>query len=168
MENRATEVLSGRQIRFEEHMHMSSWLETFKPVASSRLQLLLAGGTWSTVGTGLICVGTYWLASNSSHLISLLAISLCLGLAKSLLILDRVANRIVKRIELRGEGRCLASFYSLRAWALVILMMAMGRILRGAGISYSLLGMVYVAVGTGLLMSSRSIWLAWKHHPQGN
>ena len=149
-------------------MHMSSWLETFKPVASSRLQLLLAGGTWSTVGTGLICVGTYWLASSSNHLMSLLAISLCLGLVKSFLILDRVADRIVKRIELRGEGRCLASFYSLRAWALVILMMAMGRILRGAGISYSLLGVIYAAVGTGLLMSSRSIWLAWKHYPQGN
>ena len=161
-------VLCSCQINFEEQPPVASWLESYKPVASSRLQLLLAGGTWSTVGTGLICVGIYWLASNSSHLISLLAISLCLGLAKSFLILDRVAKKIVKRIELRGEGRCLASFYSLRAWALVILMMAMGRILRGAGISYSLLGLVYVAVGTGLLMSSRSIWLAWKHHPQGN
>ena len=147
---------------------MSSWLESYKPVASSRLQLLLAGSTWSTVGTGLICVGAYWLASSSSHLISLLAISLCLGVGKSILILDRVAKKIVERIEFRGEGRCLASFYSLRAWALVILMMAMGRILRGAGISYALLGVIYAAVGTGLLMSSRSIWLAWKHYPQGN
>ncbi|MEJ2428023.1 MAG: hypothetical protein P8075_03735 [Deltaproteobacteria bacterium] len=146
----------------------SSWFESYKPVASSRLQLLLAGGTWSIVGTGLICVGTYWLASRSSHLISLLAISLSLGVGKSILILDRVAKKIVKRIEFRGEGRCLASFYSLRAWALVVLMMAMGRILRGAGIPYSLLGLIYAAVGTGLLMSSRSIWLAWKHHPQGN
>jgi len=161
-------VLCSGQIDFEEQPPMSSWLETCKPVASSRLQLLLAGCTWSTVGTGLICVGTYWLGSSSSHFISLLAISLCLGVGKSILILDRVAKKIVERIELRGEGRCLASFYSLRAWALVILMMAMGRILRGAGISYSILGVIYAAVGTGLLMSSRSIWLAWKHHPQGN
>jgi hypothetical protein len=151
-----------------EQLHMSSWLETYKPVASSRLQLLLAGGTWSTVGVGLISVGTYWLASTSSHLMSLLAISLCLGFGKSMLILDRVAKRIVKRIELRGEGRCLASFYSLGGWAMVILMMVMGRILRGAGISYSLLGLIYAAVGTGLLLSSRSMWLAWKHHPQAN
>jgi hypothetical protein len=147
---------------------MSSWLETYKPVASSRLQLLLAGGTWSTVGMALICVGTYWLASTTSHLVSLLAISLCLGLGKSILILDRVANRIVKRIELRGEGRCLASFYSLRVWGIVILMMVMGRILRGAGISYSLLGVIYAAVGTGLLVSSRLIWLAWKRYPHAN
>ena len=145
---------------------MSSWLETYKPVASSRLQLLLAGCTWSTVGMGLICVGTYWLVGTSGHIISLLAVSLCLGLGKSLLVLDRVAKRIVKRIELRGEGRCLASFYSLGGWAIVILMMVMGRILRSAGISYSILGVIYAAVGTGLLVSSRLIWLAWKRHPQ--
>jgi len=145
---------------------MSSWLETYKPVASSRLQLLLAGVIWSTVGMGLISVGTYWVVSTSDHIIGLLAISLCLGLGKSLLVLDRVASRIVKRIELRGEGRCLASFYSLRVWVLVIIMMLMGRILRGAGISYSLLGLIYAAVGTSLLMSSRTIWLAWKDHPQ--
>lgn len=145
---------------------MSSWLETYKPVASSRLQLLLAGVIWSTVGMGLISVGTYWVVSTSDHIIGLLAISLCLGLGKSLLVLDRVASRIVKRIELRGEGRCLASFYSLRVWVIVIIMILMGRILRGAGISYSLLGLIYAAVGTSLLMSSRTIWLAWKDHPQ--
>jgi len=147
---------------------MSSWLETYKPVASSRLQLLLAGVIWSTVGMGLISVGTYWVVSTSDHIIGLLAISLCLGLGKSLLVLDRVARRIIKRIELRGEGRCLASFYSLRVWVLVIIMMLMGRILRGAGISYSLLGLIYAAVGTSLLMSSRTIWLAWKDHPQAD
>lgn len=147
---------------------MSSWLETYKPVASSRLQLLLAGLMWSLVGVGLICVGTYWILSTSSHIMGLLAISLCIGLAKSLLILDRVASQIVKRIALRGEGRCMVSFYSLRVWAIVIIMMLMGRILRGAGISYSLLGLIYAAVGTSLLMSSRSIWLAWKDHPQAD
>jgi Ca2+/Na+ antiporter len=147
---------------------MSSWLETYKPVASSRLQLLLAGLMWSLVGVGLICVGTYWILSTSSHIMGLLAISLCIGLAKSLLILDRVASRIVKRIALRGEGRCMVSFYSLRVWAIVIIMMLMGRILRGTGISYSLLGLIYAAVGTSLLMSSRSIWLAWKDHPQAD
>jgi hypothetical protein len=117
---------------------------------------------------GLICVGTYWLVSSTSYIASLLVISLCLGVGKSILILDRVAKKTVKRIEQRGEGRCLASFYSLRGWALVILMMVMGRILRGAGISYALLGVIYAAVGTGLLLSSRSMWLAWKHHPQAN
>ena len=117
---------------------------------------------------GLISVGTYWVVSTSDHIIGLLAISLCLGLGKSLLVLDRVSSRIVKRIELRGEGRCLASFYSLRVWVIVIIMMLMGRILRGAGISYSLLGLIYTAVGTSLLMSSRTILLAWKDHPQAD
>ena len=145
---------------------MSSWLETYKPVASSRVQLLLAGLMWSLVGVGLISVGTYWVLSSSSHIIGLLAIALFIGLGKSLLILDRVAGRIVNRIALRGEGRCLVGFFSLRVWALVIFMMLMGRILHGAGISSSLLGLIYAAVGTSLLISSRSMWLAWKDHSQ--
>jgi len=161
-------VRSSRQISLLEKQHMSSWLETFKPVASSRLQLLLAGSTWSTVGMGLISVGTYWVVSTSANRIVFLAISLFIGLGKSFLILDRVANRIIKRIEQRGEGKCLASFYSLRTWAIVILMIAMGRILRGAGISYSLLGLLYAAVGIALLMSSRLIWQAWRHYSQAN
>lgn len=161
-------VLRSRHISLLVKQDMSSWLETCKPVASSRLQLLLAGGTWSIVGLGLIGVGTYWVVSTSDYVIGLLAISLCLGFGKSFLILDRVADRIIKRIEQRGEGRCVASFYSLRVWAIVICMMAMGRILRGVGISYYFLGLIYAAVGAGLLMSSRSIWLAWKHHPQAH
>jgi hypothetical protein len=147
---------------------MSSWLETYKPVTSSRLQLLLAGLVWSIVGTGLICVGTYWVLSTSTHIMGLLALSLCMGLVKSLLILDKVASRIVKRIVLRGEGRCLVSFYSVRVWVIVIIMILMGRLLRSMGLSYALLGVIYSAVGTSLLMSSRSIWLAWKDHPQAD
>ncbi|MDH3802953.1 MAG: hypothetical protein OEU80_12825, partial [Deltaproteobacteria bacterium] len=73
---------------------MFSWLETYKPVASSRMQLWLAGTMWSCVGTGLFSVGTYWLLKNGEAKgFILLVIAAGLGLGKALLILDRTALR---------------------------------------------------------------------------
>ena len=149
---------------------MSSWLETYKPAVSSRIQLLLAAGMWSIVGAILLTFGTIWTLAIGEKNISMLIllIAVCLGLVKSFLILDRTAKRIAARIQQRGDGRCMGGFFSLRAWALIACMMLLGRLLRGTSVPRHLLGLVYAAVGTGLLISSRSIWLAWKNHRQAN
>ena len=39
---------------------MNSWFESYKPRASRRLQLLLAGAMWSAVGTVLLFFGIRW------------------------------------------------------------------------------------------------------------
>lgn len=144
---------------------MTSWLETCKPSASSRVQLWLAAAMWSFVGTGLFSVGGYWLltpAEVKGWIIMLVAVGL--GTGKSLLVLDRTADRNVDRIKLRGEGRCVGGFLSPRIWILVLGMMLLGRLLRTIGLPRPLLGLIYAAVGTGLLFSSRIIWRAWKQH----
>ncbi len=144
---------------------MTSWLETCKPSASSRVQLWLAAAMWSFVGTGLFSVGGYWLltpAEVKGWIIMLVAVGL--GTGKSLLVLDRTADRNVDRIKLRGEGRCVGGFLSPRIWILVLGMILLGRLLRTIGLPRPLLGLIYAAVGTGLLFSSRIIWRAWKQH----
>ena len=144
---------------------MTSWLETYKPSASSRVQLWLAAAMWSCVGTGLFSAGAYWLLTQAEvkgWIIMLVAV--VLGTGKSLLVLDRTADRNVDRIKLRGEGRCVGGFLSPRIWILVLGMMLLGRLLRTIGLPRPLLGLIYAAVGTGLLFSSRIIWRAWKHH----
>ena len=144
---------------------MTSWLETYKPSASSRVQLWLAAAMWSCVGTGLFSAGAYWLLTQAEvkgWIIMLVAV--VLGTGKSLLVLDRTANRNVDRIKLRGEDRCVGGFLSPRIWILVLGMMLLGRLLRTIGLPRPLLGLIYAAVGTGLLFSSRIIWRAWKHH----
>ena len=139
---------------------MPSWLEAYKPAVSSRTQLWLAGAMWSTVGVALFGVGTLWVLTSEKLAIrfSLMFVALCLGIGKSFWVLDRTASRIVERIKLRGDGQCLGGFFSLRVWALVVVMMLMGRMLRGADIPRPVLGLIYAAVGVGLLISSRSIW----------
>ncbi len=72
--------------------------------------------------------------------------------------LDRAAERIANRIEARGDGRCLGGFLSPATWVLVAGMMAAGRILRGGLVPRHWVGLVYAAVGLGLLGSSRLAW----------
>jgi hypothetical protein len=141
---------------------MSSWLETYKPVASSRFQLLLAGAMWTALGVALASVGGYWLLTSASDRILLtMLLAGCVGLGKSLLILDRAVHRFAKRIQLRGEDRCVGGFLSVKAWALVAGMMLLGRFLRSSEIPRQILGLLYAGVGTGLLLSSRIFWQAW-------
>ena len=152
----------------EENM-MTSWLETYKPVASSRMQLWLAGVMWSCVGAGLFSVGTYWLLKNGeARGFILMFVAAGLGLGKALLVLDRTTLHNIARVKSRGEDRCFGGFLSPRVWILVIGMMLLGRILRTSGLPKPILGLIYGAVGIGLLFSSRLIWRAWKNPRQVN
>ncbi len=146
----------------EENL-MTSWLETYKPVASSRMQLWLAGVMWSCVGAGLFSVGTYWLLKNGEPRgFILMFVAAGLGLGKALLVLDRTTLQNIARVKSRGEDRCFGGFLSPRVWILVIGMMILGRILRTIGLPKPILGLIYGAVGIALLFSSRLIWRAWK------
>ena len=148
---------------------MTSWLETYKPVASSRMQLWLAAAMLSGAGLGVLSVGTYWLLRNTEAKgVILMGVAACLGLGKSFLILDRTAHLTTSRIKQRGEGRCLGGFFSPRLWMLVVAMMLLGRLLRTVGLPPPILGLTYTAVGLGLLFSSRILWRAWKNHRPAN
>jgi len=139
-----------------------SWIETHKPAASAHVHLLLAGLMWAVVGAALAGFGGRWLWQSSAANAWWLALSAAaVGAVKASFILDRAARKIVGRIRARGDGRCLGGFLSLQSWALVIAMAGAGRLLRGSEIARGLLGFVYVAVGVGLMLSSRVAWRAW-------
>jgi hypothetical protein len=138
------------------------WVERLKPAAPARRHLLLAAAMWTVVGFVLAAVGTVWTV-RAPHPLSpwLLPIAAALGLVKARWILDAAGRRIVERIEARGDGRCLGGFLSLRSWALVAVMIIGGRLLRAGGVDLHLVGLLYVVVGTGLLLASRIPWQAW-------
>ena len=137
------------------------WVESHKPAAAAHVHLLLAGLMWTVVGTALAGVGARWLWRSPSWTAPLLVISVVIGAIKARFILDRAARTIVERIRSRGDGRCVGGFMSARSWALVVVMMAAGRLLRGSDVTRALVGVLYLAVGTGLLLSSRIAWLAF-------
>ncbi|MBW1981337.1 MAG: hypothetical protein JRJ12_08935 [Deltaproteobacteria bacterium] len=145
---------------------MVTWLESHKPVVSKRVQFLFAGGMWALVGSGLLLVGGYWTFTGQSHLSGLFLVAAILaGWLKSGLILNRTADRTIDRIHLRDANGCAGGFLSVRGWLLVAAMVVLGRTLRASPLPRSVLGFIYAAVGTGLLLSSRRIWQACRRLP---
>jgi len=141
---------------------MPACWERFKPAASVRTHLLAAAVLWTVVGTGLLSIGGYWARPGDSASITwLLALAALGGLLKGHFVLRRAAERIVRRIETRGDGRCLGGFISLRTWLLVGLMMGSGYWLRHGLLPRPVVGLVYVAVGSALLWGSSRLWRAW-------
>ena len=144
---------------------MPQWLHRLKPAAPARAHLLVAALAWTVVGGTLLYVGVRWATTGQhAYVAVLLAFAAAVGTIKSYFILDRVASRTVRRIRLRGDGRCIGGFLSPRSWFLLGAMMAFGRLLRASPIPHAAVGLVYIAVGTALLVSARSLWLAWQRH----
>ncbi len=145
---------------------MSSWLHSLKPAAPARVHLLLAALMWTVVGGALVFFGVCWVMEDSlDHARWLIAPAVGVGLLKSRLMLDRAAGRTAERIRKRGDGRCIGGFLSWGTWGFVLLMMVFGRLLREGILPRFEVGLVYTAIGSGLLCSARVFWLAWYRHP---
>lgn len=123
---------------------------------------------WMAVGAALAGFGAWWSWQAASDIAPWLAAgAVAIGTVKSRLVLDRAARRVVERISVRGDGRCLGGFLSLRTWGMVVLMMVVGCLLRGS-LARGIVGPLYIAVGTALCLSSRISWRAWResrHRP---
>jgi hypothetical protein len=142
---------------------MGGWADSHKPAAPSRVHLLAAALMWTVVGASLLSVGALWSWRLDSALTPVLVVAATVvGVVKSRFVLDRAARRIVRRIRSRGDGRCLGGFLSLPTWVLVAAMAAVGRLLRAGIVAPWVVGLLYVAVGTALLLSSRLIWQGWR------
>lgn len=139
-------------------------LSQLKPGASRSAHLLVAALMWTCVGLLLMFRGTVWLYGIDKLWIILPAI--CVGSLKALYLLDRSANKNISRIVEGKDGKCLGAVYSWKTWLLVILMMAMGCLLRNSTLPKEFLGLFYVSIGWGLLFASRKSWGAWKLETQ--
>ena len=131
----------------------------FKPDVGKSVHLFAAPFIWTAVGIMLMIRGFSWLGLHPACWILLIAVSL--GTFKSLTILDRSAKKILSRILTLNEKSCIGAVYPWKTWLFVILMMATGIALRSMTEPGLFLGTVYVAVGWGLLLSSRHGWRHW-------
>ncbi len=148
-------------MRSDRALVVQEWLNAHKPATSARYHLLLAALMWTIVGAVLLLCGARWvLAAPTAYSWALLAVAVLAGVCKARFVLGRAARRLIGRIDARGDGRCIGGFLSVRTWALVAAMALAGRMLRG-GAPRVLVGLVYVAVGTALLLAGRHIWYRW-------
>lgn len=146
-------------------MRMGERLDCYKPAASARSHLLLAAMMWTVVGMMLLFFGVRWLlAGRIPHVSLLLLAAVAAGILKGRFVLKRAGERLIERIERRGDGRCIGGFLSLQSWAFVVVMVGAGRLMRGGVLPRPAVGFVYAAVGTALLMAVRTLWCAWYRH----
>ncbi len=147
---------------------MTARLSNLKPSASRRTHLLAAAVVWSVVGLGLFSFGTVWLVQTETSYLPWLALAALVGGgAKGAFVLQRTASRSIARIYARGDGRCLGGFFSFKTWLLVAVMMAGGRLLRSSDLPREIVGTIYAAIGTALLVGSIAFWgAARKFHAE--
>lgn len=91
-----------------------------KPGVPRSVHLFAAPFLWTVVGCMLLFRGWGWLGPGSGRL--LIIVSGLLGTLKSLLVLDNMARRSIRRIVLFKDGTCLGAVYSWKSWLLVGLM----------------------------------------------
>lgn len=141
----------------------STIFDRLTPRAYPQTRLLTAAMVWSVVGCFLILKG-FWL-SRGMPTLSIVGAGLAgagLGMLKSRFIFDRVADKIITHIGNKPRRACLGGLFSLKNWALILVMALFGRILASLPVDASLKTGVYAMVGSGLAFSSRRMWRAWK------
>jgi len=85
-----------------------------------------------------------------------LAVALLLGVVKGGLVLPKIARKNIARIHLLPIQSPVYCTFSVKSWALVLLMILIGRGLRAVGLPLFFIGLIYVAVGLALLLGSRT------------
>jgi hypothetical protein len=129
----------------------------FTPRAGQRVQLFSAAAMWAVGASILLVRGIGFLHDNWYAV--LLALAAALGVIKSRYLLDRVARKAVLRIHERGRA-CYFGFFSWKSWLFVVVMMGGGILLRRSALPRDILAVLYVGVGTGLVLADRIFWQA--------
>lgn len=134
-----------------------------------RQHLWIAAAIWTMVGAGLLSMGLlFWfhfpyLGFLDAEHLGFGSLALVVGLIKGKMVLDRTANRVIKRVETLQEPNPFKSVFEMfgvKTIALITTMMLIGLGLRIAGVSYEIRGLIYLAVGAALLWSCRRYWTA--------
>jgi hypothetical protein len=119
--------------------------------------LFLAALTWLVVGTALVFKGGQILAWSPAWLGTAFAV----GSVKAYFILDKIARRNVQRLQGYSTPVFVGRMFAGRTWAIIAIMIILGRVLRLPGVAPELSGFFSLAVGWGLFVASRLSWQAW-------
>jgi len=138
-------------------------LDQLKPASSIRSRLLVAALIWTLVGAALLAAGLRWtLAGEGLRGWVALVPAVGLGWLKSRYLLSRRADANAQRIVDSGESRCLGGVFAWSAWGLVAAMIALGAAMRLSSLPRLWLGVLYVTVGSALLIASTVSWRRWR------
>lgn len=116
---------------------------------------LLAGLLWLGIGIMLSILGAKWILHSSNENAMYFGLA---GLAASLVIhyfgFSKIVDKNLIRINKIEKKYCLFGFMSWKSYLIIIVMITMGIILRHSSVPREWLSVVYVGIGTALVLSS--------------
>jgi hypothetical protein len=151
------------------HSRRAGW-RRLTPRAGARAQLVAAAVVWFVgtailLGRGVASIVTPEEYDRFGYGVVLIAlVAVAIGIVKARVVLVRYATRAVTRIHTRGHA-CFFGLFAWSSWAFIIVMMGGGLLLRHSPLVDSwwgrtLLGVIYIAVGTALAIADVVFWRA--------
>jgi len=127
----------------------------FYPATRRRLLYILAALLWAAAGGVLITKAGHWLLPLSGAVKYPLALcGLILGLAGYLGPFSSLAKKNMRRIRQKPQRSCLFGFQAAKSYLLIGFMIVLGLLLKSSALPLKYLAVLYLAVGTALVLSS--------------
>lgn len=129
--------------------------DKWKPGVPKNTLLLIAGLLWIGIGVMLDAMAYSWLRAESSGYFLFAAVT---GFFLALLIhhfgfLRIVDSNLARILPLEGR-RCIFSFMPWKSYLLILIMISAGVLLRHSPMPKKYLAVLYISVGTALILSS--------------
>lgn len=142
-------------------------IKRFTPSVPKYYLFLASALMWMGVGILLNRLAIQWLLSDSNTFVLIFAlIGLITGLLINIFGFSKVASKNIKRIDEKPGKSCAFAFLSWKSYILVAFMMTLGISLRNSDFPKNYLAILYIAIGTGLFLSSfayfKSCFLSFK------
>ena len=128
--------------------------------------MLLAGYSWVCVGLMLICRAYSWLSSvGEVNSLTYATIGLLIALPIHHFGFLRIVNKNLKRIHGMEERTHITSFIHKKSYLMILVMITMGIILRNSEIPKHYLAVLYIGIGTALILSSLKYFKIFREYP---
>jgi hypothetical protein len=140
----------------------------YKPGVSRRTLLFVAGCVWTIAGGILITRGLIKLIDSNHFLLLEFLAGFLVGIAFYLLLFARISAKHINRISrIKIEDPCIFSFFNLRSYFMMAIMISGGITLRKLNvINPDILYSFFLAMGLPLLISAFRFFMSWfKYKP---
>lgn len=130
--------------------------QKIKPGVPKRYLMFFAAIVWTFAGSMLLYKGSVFLHQSADYVWLRLIISFISGVIFYILMFSKISLKHTRRIlNLEEEKPCLFSFFSLRSYILMSVMISMGIFFRKSGIvPVFYLSVLYVTMGIPLFTSA--------------
>ena len=133
-----------------------NYLERLKPKLPKRYLLFLAAVVWTFAGGMLLFKGAAFMRDVKDYVWLRILISAIGGALFYVVLFSKISIKHTRRIlNLKSESPCLFSFFSIKSYILMAIMITSGILLRKSGIiGMGYLSVIYLTMGIPLFLSA--------------